>query len=101
MQFRWLHDSELVKHSATGAFQCLRDLSLGQTPPSTFVPPLSKVALPPERPLCQCVDSHPMRWTRRPPALVPIFRGIFSRVVFSIISRILARPRQWHPGCII
>src|SRR5712664_4121078 len=50
MQFRWLHDSELVKHSATGAFQVLRDLSLGQTPPSTFVPPLSKVALPPERP---------------------------------------------------
>src|SRR6266853_1810118 len=43
MQFRWLHDSELVKRSATGAFQVLRDLSLGQTPPSTFVPSLRKL----------------------------------------------------------
>src|SRR6267154_280167 len=43
MQFRWLHDSELVKHSATEAFQVLRNLSLGQTPPSTSIPPFRKL----------------------------------------------------------
>src|SRR6266481_2108038 len=46
MQFRGLQDCELVKHSATGAFQVLRDLSLR---PHLFLP-FSKVALPPERP---------------------------------------------------